>query len=117
MGYDNYLAERIGRILKEKKIRFESKKMMGGLCYLINDKMCVGIIDNKLMARIHPDVYEASLKRKGCKVMDFTGKPMKGYVFVEGEGIDADKDLNYWVQLALDFNPLAKSSKKKKIKN
>ena len=47
--------------------------------------------------------------------MDFTGKPMKGYIFVAAEGFDLDADLEYWIQLCLDFNPLAKSSKKKKI--
>jgi len=65
------------------------------------------------MARINPNIYANALSKKGCKEMDFTGRPMKGYVFIEPEGIDMDDDLEYWVQLCLDFNPLAKSSKKK----
>jgi len=113
MAYDEYLSERINRILKEKKVKFLEKKMFGGLCYMVNDKMCVGIVNNNLMARIHPDIYEKSLKKKGCIPMQFTGKPMKEYVFIEPIGIDMDKDLEYWVQLCLDYNPLAKASKKK----
>ena len=114
MAYDEFLEERITRILNEKKVLFEAKKMMGGLCYMIDDKMCVGIVKDHLMARVGPDVYETVLNKPGCKPMDFTGRPMKGYVFVGGEGIDSEDDLANWIQLSLDFNPIAKSSKKRK---
>ena len=87
--------------------------MMGGLCYMVDDKMCIGVVKNNLMARIDPDIYEVALTKTGCKEMDFTGRSMKGFVFVEPRGIDLDEDLDYWVELCLDFNPLAKSSKKK----
>ena len=87
--------------------------MMGGLCYMVDDKMCLGIVKNNLMARIGPEIYQEALQKKGCKEMDFTGRTMKGYVFVEPEGVDMEDDLNEWVQLCLDFNPKAKSSKKK----
>ncbi|TNF48565.1 MAG: TfoX family protein [Bacteroidetes bacterium] len=113
MAYDEYLAERIKVILKEKHVVFEEKKMMGGLCYMVDDKMCLGIVKNNLMARIDPEIYQEALQKKGCKEMDFTGRAMKGYVFVEPEGVDMEDDLNEWVQLCLDFNPKAKSSKKK----
>lgn len=113
MAYDEYLEERIDRVFHEKKANFLKKKMMGGLCYLVDDKMCVGIVHNQLMARIHPDLYESSLLKTGVKKMNFTGRPMKGYIFIDPEGYDLDVDLDYWVQLCLDFNPLAKSSKKK----
>jgi len=85
--------------------------MMGGLCYMVDDKMCIGVVKNNLMARIDPDIYEEALTKKGCKEMDFTGRSMKGFVFVEPRGVDLDEDLDYWVELCLDFNPLAKSSK------
>jgi len=114
MPYDEYLAERIGRILKDKNIHFEARKMMGGICYLVNDKMCAGIIKEKLMARIDPQLYETALTKKGCIPMDFTGQTMKGFVFIEPEGIDMDRDLEYWIDLCLEFNPRAKSSKKMK---
>ncbi len=113
MAYDEFLAERIQKILDEKRIDSVAKRMMGGLTFLVNEKMCVGIVKNNLMARIGPAIYEEALRKKGCKEMNFTGRPMKGYVFVEPEGVDMDDELDYWIQLALDYNPLAKSSKKK----
>lgn len=116
MAFDEYLADRVNRILKDKKVDFLAKKMMGGLCYMVDDKMCVGIVRDELMARIGPEVYEETLKRDGAKEMNFTGRAMKGYVFVDAEGIDMDEDLEHYVQLAIDFNPLAKASKKKKKK-
>lgn len=113
MAYDEHLADRINIILKEKHIAFEEKKMMGGLCFMVNRKMCIGISNNRLMARIDPEIYERSLAIEGCHEMNFTGKPMKGFVFIEPEGIDSDKDLAYWVKLCLDFNPKAKKSRGK----
>ena len=113
MAYDEYLADRIRNNLKSKNVLFNEKKMMGGLAFMVDDKMCIGVMKNTLMARIDPEIYNEALKRKGCKVMDFTGRPMKGFVLIEPEGIDTDEDLNYWIQLALDFNPRARSSKKK----
>ncbi len=114
MAYDEHLAERIRSSFDEKKVHYLDKKMMGGLCFMVDDKMCVGIIKDSLMARIDPEIYEESLTKKGCKEMDFTGRSMRGFVYVDPEGIDMDADLEYWLNLALDFNPKAKSSKKKK---
>ncbi len=81
---------------------------------MLDDKMCVGIVKNELMARVGPDNYAQCLKREYCNEMNFTGRPMKGYVFVEPEGIDKDDDLHFYLNLAVGFNPLAISSKKKK---
>lgn len=114
MPYSELFADRIRRNLQEKKTAFEEKKMMGGLCFMVDDKMCVGIVKDVLMARIDPDIHEEALTKKGCRDMDFTGKPMKGFVFVDPEAVDLDSDLDYWIGLCLDFNPRAKSSKKKK---
>jgi len=116
MAYNEFLADRISHFFRDKSIPFELRKMMGGLCFMIDNKMCVGVIRDEIMARIHPDIYENSLKKEGCKEMNFTGRPMKGFVFLTGDAIDLDDDLDYWLQLALDFNPLAKASKKKQKK-
>ena len=89
---------------------------MGGLVFMVDDKMCVGIVKDDLMARINPDEYESSLEKEGCVEMDFTGRSMKGFVYLKPDAIDLEEDLSYWLQLALDFNPLAKSSKSKKKK-
>lgn len=113
MAYDDYLAERIELILHRQKVVFEAKKMMGGLCFMVDDKMCLGIVKDQLMARIHPDIYQESLQKKGCNEMNFTGRAMRGYVFIDPHALDKEEDLEYWVNLCLEFNPLAKSSKKK----
>ena len=114
MAYDEHLADRVRTYFKERKISPEEKKMMGGLCFMVDNKMCVGVDKNRLMARIGPEVYDQALSKKGCRPMDFTGRPLKGFVFVEPEGIDLEDDLAYWLRLCLDFNPKAKSTKKKK---
>ena len=93
MAYDENLADRIQRVLQNHRVVFEEKKMVGGLCYMVNDKMCLGITKNKLMARIDPDKFEDALTKKGCHEMDFSGRPMKGFVFIEPEGMDMDKEL------------------------
>lgn len=114
MAYDEYLGERISYILTEKKLAFETKKMMGGLCFMMDGKMLTGVVKNELMARIGPDAYQAALEKEGCKEMNFTGRAMKGYVFLDPEATDMDDDLAYWLQLCIDYNPFAKASKKRK---
>ncbi|WP_430815786.1 TfoX/Sxy family protein [Carboxylicivirga sp. RSCT41] len=113
MAYDEHLADRIRQALNDKKANYEEKKMMGGLCFMVDDKMCVGVVKNDMMTRISPDDYDTLLTEPGAKPMDFTGRVMKGFVMVEPAGIDMDDDLYKWVQRCLDFNPQAKSSKKK----
>ena len=113
MAYDEKLADRIREILVDQPV-IEEKQMMGGLAFMVNNKMCVGVIKDDMMARIDPDVFEEAIEKHGCRPMDFTHKPMKGWVFISPEGIDTVKDLEYWIALALDFNKQAKVSKKRK---
>lgn len=113
MAYDLYLEERMTRVLESKKVEFNAKKMMGGLCFMVHDKMCFGIVKDQMMARINPDIYQASLQIDGCNEMNFTGRAMKGFVFIDPEAIDKEDDLEHWINLCLEYNPLAKSSKKK----
>ena len=113
MAYNEYLQERIDSILNEKRVAFEARKMMGGLCYMIDNKMCLGIIKDDLMARVGPVKYEFLLSKTGARPMDFTKRPMNGYLYISPEGVDFDRDLEFWVQQCLDYNPEAKSSKKK----
>jgi TfoX/Sxy family transcriptional regulator of competence genes len=113
MPYDTSLADRITDLLTARRLRFTTKAMMGGLCFMVNDKMCLGVTQARLMVRLDPAVEAESLKRPGCRPMDFTGRPMKGYVFVDPEGYDTEQDLRHWVELALAFNPKAKASKKR----
>ncbi len=122
MAYDEFQVDRIKQYFSSKKVHFETRKMMGAICFMVNDKMCCGThLDKKtneplLMARIGEAAMETAMNRPGAKPMNFTGRPMKGFVFVGPEGIDTDVDLAYWLDLALAFNPLAKVSKKRKKK-
>lgn len=117
MAYDEHLADRIAGVLKQKRAKFYEKKMFGGIAFMVDDKMCIGVVKDELMARVGPDNEEAALKKDGCRPMDFTGRPMVGYVFVDADGIDRESDLEFFVDLALQFNPFAKASKKKKKKS
>ena len=113
MAYNEKLAERVRELLIGHA-PFDERKMFGGLAFMVNDKMCIGILQNKLMARINPYFYEMALQKKGCKEMDFTGRPMKGFVFISPEGTSTKRDLQYWIGLALEFNKQAKISKSRK---
>ena len=120
MAYNEYQSERIRRVFSQKGIPFEEKKMMGGLCFMVDDKMCCGLLYDKkketdlLMARVGPEAAEAAMGKDGVLPMDFTGRPMKGFIFVESSAFDLDDDLESWVDRCLAFNPLATSSKNKK---
>jgi len=113
MAYNQILANRIREQLQHFA-SIEEKEMMGGLCFMLNDKMCVGVFKDELMCRLDPELYEEALEKTGCHQMDFTGKPMKGWVLVENSGMKTVAELNYWIGLAIDYNKHAKSSKKKK---
>ena len=113
MAYDEGLADRIRISLDTRSVEYLEKKMFGGLAFMVDNKMCVGVTKNNLMARIDPEFYEEALTILGSKIMDFTGRPMKGFLFIEPRGIDLDKDLDFWIDKCLEYNPKAKSKKKK----
>ena len=104
MAYDEFLSERISQSLAQRKIIFEAKKMFGGIAFMVNNKMCVGVVKNDLMARVGAEAMEEALVKPGSRIMDFTGRPMKGYVFVNPEGVDKEIDLDFFVALSLAFN-------------
>lgn len=113
MAYNNHLADRIRQRLSELP-NVEEKEMMGGLTFMVNGKMCVGIIKDELMCRIDPDFHDEAIEKNGCRTMDFTKRPMRGYVMVDEGGMRSDRDFDYWILLALAFNKNAKASKKTK---
>lgn len=114
MAYDEHIAERIRTSLDQKHVLYAEKKMMGGLCFMVDDKMCIGLVRNEFMARVDPQIYDDVLNNNWSREMDFTGRAMRGFLFINPEGVDMDADLEYWIDLCLEFNPKAKSSKKKK---
>lgn len=113
MAYDLYLAERIKQELESQKVNFYEKKMFGGNEFMVDDKMCIGVVKDHLMARVNPENEKQLLAKEGARPMDFTGRPMKGYVYVSPDGIDMSDDLEFWINECLNFNPVAKASKKR----
>ncbi len=114
MAYDEKLASRTRELISKTHMITEEKKMFGGLCFMVNNKMCVGVEQNRMMVRLDPAVYDEVMEQEGCHPMDFTGKTMRGYVFVDASVLNTQKKLIYWIGLALDYNAVAKASKKKK---
>ena len=114
MSFNERLADRTREIIAFTHKNVEEKKMFGGLCFIVNDKMCVGVEKDRLMVRIDPDKYDEVMEKEGCRPMDFTGKIMKGFVFVDEGALNTKKKMEYWVKLALEYNKIAKASKKKK---
>ena len=114
MSYNEKLVDRIREMIAETHRNVEEKKMFGGLCFMVNDKMCFGAEKERLMVRLDPAVYDEVIEKEGCTPMDFTGKIMKGFVFVDIDALNTKKKLSYWVNLALEYNKIAKPSKKKK---
>jgi TfoX/Sxy family transcriptional regulator of competence genes len=114
MAYNEKLADRTRELISLTHEKVEEKKMFGGLCFMVNDKMCLGVEQERLMVRLDPAKYDEVMEKDGCMPMDFTGKVMKGYVFVDIAVLNTKKKLEYWIKLALDYNKIAKPSKKKK---
>ena len=114
MSFNEKLADRVREMIAEDHKNIEEKKMFGGLCFMVNDKMCLGVEQERLMVRLDPLKYDEVMEKEGCKPMDFTGKVMKGFVFVDVDALNTKKKLEYWVKLALEYNKIAKASKKKK---
>ena len=102
MAYDEGLAERLRDALRSHPGVTE-RKMFGGIAFMTRGYMFVGIVGDALMARVGPERYEEALARPHVRVMDFTGKPMKGYVFVDPPGIEDEEDLAAWVDPCLRF--------------
>jgi len=112
MAYDQILADRIRERLCNLP-HIQEKEMMGGLAFMNNDKMCVGIIKDEMMCRIDPDLHETVVEKTGCRTMDFTGRPMKGWVMIDETGMRSEKDFEYWISICLEYNSKARASNKK----
>lgn len=114
MSYNHNTANKITEIFEGKGVSFGQKKMFGGLAFVVDDKMCMGIIGDDIIVRMDSKKAENAVKEGGCRPMDFNGKPLKGYLFVGPEAYATNKQLNKWIDEALLFNPIAKKSTKKK---
>jgi TfoX/Sxy family transcriptional regulator of competence genes len=115
MAYNELLADRAREVISLFEEDVEEKRMFGGLCFLVDDKMLAGVMKDRLMLRLNPDLFDEVIEKEGCTPMDFTGRKMRGFVYVDMEVLDSREKMEYWITLALDYNKIAKSSKKKKL--
>ena len=109
-------SERLVNIIREALVDIpvvEEKKMFRGVCFMVNDKMCICISGNELLCRIGPEVYAEALEKAGTRAMIKNGKSIKDFVFVREDELKNQSDFDYWIDLSLAFNKYSKSSKKK----
>ena len=118
MSFDRGLEERLYEYF-ETRNDLVVKKMFGGLCYILSEHMCCAIIGDKIMARVGPYHYSDCLDKPHVTEMDFTGKPVKGLVYILPDGFESDAELKYWINLCVSFvdslppKPPKKSKRKK----
>lgn len=102
MPHDEILADRVRKILARRR-GISEKKMFGGLSFLVNGNMACGVEGRKLMVRVGPDAWEDALGRAHARKMDFTGKSLKGFVYVQPAGVGSEASLRAWVDRGVDF--------------
>ena len=102
MAFDEGLAQRIRDVLQDVPDPWQEKKMFGGLCFMVRGHMAFGIVGDELMVRLGKDRWEFALKQPHAREMDFTGRSLKGMVYVDVDGIADEDDLERWMQLGID---------------
>lgn len=113
MAYNEKLTNRVRAALAHVT-HVEEKKMFGGLAFIVNEKMCITVGDDEIMCRIDPALNDMVLTKKGCRPVIMRGHEYKGFVYVKEDAVKTRKDFDYWISLSLEFNKIAKSSKKNK---
>lgn len=112
MAFDIQLANRVREYIAQfPDLKIEEKKMFGGLAFMVNGKMCVNVSGENLMCRFDPSQTDELSEKTGFLQMVMRGKPYQGYCYVEPLGIKDNKDFEFWINLCLEFNKIAKSSK------
>jgi TfoX/Sxy family transcriptional regulator of competence genes len=102
MAYDEELADRV-RAAVATRDDVNEKPMFGGLCLLAHGNMFAGVMSDRLMFRVGPERYDEALERPHARLMDFSGRPMRGYVYVDPPGFADEAQLREWVELSLAF--------------
>jgi TfoX/Sxy family transcriptional regulator of competence genes len=92
----------------------EEKKMFSGIAFMVNKKLCVTVGNNRIMCRVDPGLHDKLIQKPGCTTVIMKGCDYKGYIWVDESVLTTKKQINYWVKLALDFNPKARATVKKK---
>jgi len=102
MAYDEGVAQRL-RDHFVGRDNIVEKKMFGGVAFMHRGHMCVGVNEDRLMARVGPANYAEALARRHVREMEFTGRPLKGFVYVDPDGFSEDNDLRDWVEMCEKF--------------
>lgn len=102
MAFDEGVAERIREVMCIYE-GITEKYMFGGIAFMLCGNMCVGVIKDQLMLRVGPEQYETLLKQQYVKKMDFTGKPLPGFLYIQPEGFSEDADLVQWIEKAYQY--------------
>ena len=106
MAYDEVLAARVRTVLQDKvapPTETVEKKMFGGLCFMVGGHMCCGITGSDMLVRVGPERYDSALTQPHARPMDFTGRPMKGIVYVDSDGLAEDEQLGQWLGMGLEY--------------
>jgi TfoX/Sxy family transcriptional regulator of competence genes len=102
MSYDEGVAQRVRKVLSKRR-NVAERRMFGGLTFMVGGHMACGVIGEELMVRVGPDAYAEALKDRHAREMDFTGTPLKGFLFIEPKGFDTEDTLRGWVDRAVEF--------------
>lgn len=116
MAYNEKIADRIREAIVGTENLVE-KKMFGGIAFMVNNKMLMGVDKDDVMLRCEPQRTDELLSKKGARPFDLTGKPMKGWLLVSAEGIKSKKDFDFWVATAIEANKTATTTARKKRQN
>jgi TfoX/Sxy family transcriptional regulator of competence genes len=114
MAINEKLTNRVRELLADVA-NVEEKKMFSGIAFMVDKKLCIAVRSDNIMLRIDPAMHDELVEKSGCSSMIMKGKDLDGYIVVDGSALTTKKQLNYWVKLALDFNPKAKATVKKKM--
>lgn len=116
MAYSEQAADLLRNELNRLNIDAEEKKMFGGIAFMVNDAMTVGVVKDDIMVRVNPEEEQTLLNHRGVRQMDFTGKPMKGYLYLNEEGYSNNVLLTEVMQKVFEYNKITSARKKKKSK-
>ncbi|HXY31997.1 MAG TPA: TfoX/Sxy family protein [Gemmatimonadaceae bacterium] len=114
MAPDEALLRRVRAALAHTP-RVEEKRMFGGVMFMVREKMCISVGQDRLMCRIDPGVHDRALERGGAKTVVMKGREYRGYVHVEAAAVETQRDFDHWVGLALDFNEGAVPSTRRRV--
>jgi len=115
MATNEKLTSRVRELLADVD-KVDEKKMFSGIAFMVDAKLCITVRGDNIMLRIDPAMHDELVEQQGCSAMIMKGKDLNGYVVVDESVLNSKKELNHWIRLALDYNPKAKSSKKKSDK-